>query len=323
MLAGVPSRPLTRVSTIAARPAARRRRTLPGVLERRRPPRGMGLPIALSLLPGAALFTVFFLVPLGVLVATSFSDWSLAGWHAVGLRNYSRLADDPVFWKSVRNTAFYAAAGVLVQVPLGVLAGIVLAQHPPGWRIFRTVLFLPFVISGAAYALVFSMVYNPRYGLLDGALGLVGLNHHEDWLFDLSTARFAVTATFVFIVGFVMVLVLAELASIPAELYEAARVDGASELQRHRHVTVPLLRNVVGTCVLITLLGYLALFDIVFILTSGGPADRTVTLVLYAYRAYANGEWGYANAVGVLVVLLGGGLILVVRRAFRIGERDR
>ena len=231
----------------------------------------MGLPIALSLLPGAALFTVFFLVPLGVLVATSFSDWSLAGWHAVGLRNYSRLVHDPVFWKSVRNTAFYAAAGVLLQVPLGVLAGIVLAQHPPGWRLFRTVLFLPFVISGAAYALVFSMVYNPRYGLLDGALGLVGLNHHEDWLFDLATARLAVTATFVFIVGFVMVLVLAELASIPAELYEAARVDGASELQRHLHVTVPLLRNVVGTCVLITLLGYLALFDIVFILTVRRP----------------------------------------------------
>src|SRR5262249_7125630 len=187
-------------------------------------------------------------------VVTSFTDWSLAGWHAVGLRNYSRLAEDPVFWKSVRNTAFYAAAGVLVQVPLGVLAAIALAQHPPGWRIFRTVLFLPFVISGAAYALVFSMVYNPRYGLLDGAIGLVGLNHHEDWLFDLSTARLAVTATFVFIVGFVMVLVLAELASIPAELYEAARVDGASELQRHVHRPLPLLRHVVGTCVLITLL---------------------------------------------------------------------
>jgi len=295
------------------------RRVLP---MRQRPPNGTAGAIALSLLPGTLLFAIFFVIPFGVLVVTSFTDWSLVGWHYTGLQNYSRVVHDPAFWKAARNTATYAAAGVLIQVPLGCAAGIILAQHIPGWRIFRTVLFIPFVISGAAYALVFSMFYNPRYGLLNSFLSPFGVDHQHDWLFDLHTALPAVTGTFVFIIGFIMILVMAEIAAIPVELYEAAQVDGATSLQSHLRITVPLLRNVVGTCVLITLLGYLALFDVVYILTAGGPADSTVTLVLYAYRAYTNGQWGYANAVGIFVVVSGALLIVGVRRVFRIGERD-
>jgi raffinose/stachyose/melibiose transport system permease protein len=289
---------------------------------RERPPRGMGGAIALSLLPGTALFATFFLVPIGVLVVTSFADWSVLGWRYIGLENYGRMIHDATFWKAARNTALYAAAGVFVQVPLGCAAGIILSQRVPGWRLFRTLLFIPFVISGAAYALVFSMFYNPRYGLLNTSLGWFGVNHQRDWLFDLNTALPAVTGTFVFILGFIMVLVMAEIAAIPVELYEAAQVDGATRLQSHLRITLPLLRNVLGTCVLITLLGYLALFDIVYILTAGGPGDATVTLVLYAYRAYTNDLWGYANAVGVFIVVTGAFLIVGVRRLFRIGERD-
>jgi raffinose/stachyose/melibiose transport system permease protein len=277
----------------------------------------MGWQVGLSLLPGVVLFTTFFLVPLGVLVVTSFADWSGLGFSLLGFDNYRAMLGDTAFWKAARNTGLYAAVGVLIQVPVGVVVGIILAQHVPGWRVFRAIVFIPFVISGAAYALVFSLFYNPRYGLLDSVLGT-----SRDWLFDTATALPAVAATFVFVIGFVVVLVMAEIASIPRELYEAAAMDGASALQRHRHITVPLLRNVVGTVVLITLLGYLALFDLVYILTQGGPDDATVTLTLYAFRAYSKDQWGYANAVGVFVVLSGLLLIVLVRRGFRIGERD-
>jgi raffinose/stachyose/melibiose transport system permease protein len=287
-----------------------------------RPPRGTAGPIALSLLPGTVLFVVFFLIPIGVLVATSFTSWSLVGWHYIGAHNYGRLLRDSTLWTAARNTVIYAAAGVLIQVPLGCVAGIILSQKIPGWRVYRTILFIPFVISGAAYALVYSMVYNPRYGLLDSFLGLFGLNHQQDWLFNLHTALPAVIGSFVFVVGFVMILVMAEIAAIPLDLYEAARVDGATGFQQHRLITLPLLRNVVGTCVLITLLGYLALFDIVYILTQGGPANGTVTLVLYAYRVYTIGDWGYANAIGTFMILTGAVLIVATRRVFRIGERD-
>ncbi len=287
----------------------------------RRPPRGQRWAVALSILPGLLLFLTFFVIPLGALLVTSLADWSGIGFRYLGFDNFSAMFKDDTFWISAKNTMLYVAAGVFVEVPLGVIAGILLAQHLPGWRAFRAALFIPFVISGAAFALVFALFYNPRYGLLNSMLGMVGLNHGTDWLFQTSTALPAVAGTFVFILGLVIVLVMAEIAAIPHELYEAAEMDGASPLQRQLRITLPLLRNVIGTIVLITTLGYLAMFDVVFILTKGGPDDATKSLALYAYNAYVNNAWGYASAVGIVIVVVGLVLIVLIRRLFRIGER--
>ncbi len=283
--------------------------------------RHMRLPVLLSLLPALALFGVFFLIPLGMLVATSFSHWSVLGIRWSGVANWSRLIHDAVFWKALRNTAFYAGAAILVQIPLAVICAMALSTRVPGWRLFRTILFIPVVISGAAYALVFSMVYNSRYGLLNQALGLVGQDRHHDWLFDTGTALPAMIGTYIFAIGFFMILVLAEITSIPTELYEAAQVDGASQAQRHLKITLPLLRNVIGTCILLSLLSTLALFDIVYILTQGGPNDATLTLTVYAFRRYTADQWGYASTIGAATVLFGLLVIVTVRRLFRIGER--
>ncbi|WP_162605976.1 carbohydrate ABC transporter permease [Jiangella aurantiaca] len=283
-------------------------------------PRGARRAVAVSLLPGAALFATFFLVPLGVLLVTAFSRWGGLELAWTGLENYRRMLSDPVFFAALGNTLFYAAAAVAVQVPLGVAAGMVLALRPRGWEAFRTVIFVPFVISGAAYALVFSMFYNARAGLLNNALAALGLPGDRDWLFDTTTARWAVAGTFVFVVGFVMVLVMAEIAAIPDEVYEAAQIDGASSWRQAVHITLPLLRTVIGTVILIRLLVDIGMFDVVFILTAGGPDNATATLALYAYRAYLNGEWGYANAVGSTILVVGMVLIVAVRRLFRVGE---
>ena len=307
--------------TVRARPASRRKVRAGNARAGRRPPAGTRWAIACSLAPAVVLFSAFFLIPLGVLAVTSFADWGGLGFAFVGVENFTTMFGDATFWKAARNTAAYAAVGVLIQVPLGILVGIILAQGIPGWRVFRAIVFIPFVISGAAYAVVFSLFYNPRYGPLNNALGVFGLNREHDWLFSTGTALPAIAGTFVFILGFVVVLVMAEIAAIPRDLYQAAEMDGASAIQRQWHITVPLLRNVTGTLVLITLLGYLALFDLVFILTKGGPDDATVTLALYAYRAYANGAWGYANAAGLFIIACGLLLIVLVRRAFRVGER--
>ncbi|GAA2274845.1 sugar ABC transporter permease [Glycomyces scopariae] len=284
-------------------------------------PRGMRGPVALSLLPGLVLFGTFFLVPFAVLAVTAFAEWGGLDFTWTGAENYRRMFTDPVFFKAFGNTLFYAAASVLVQVPLGIAVGMVLALRPRGWKALRTIIFVPFVISGAAYALIFSMFYNPRSGLLNNVLGALGMPGARDWLFETATARWAVAGTFVFIIGFVVVLVMAEIASIPRELYEAASVDGATTWQQLTRITLPLLRNVIGTAILIRLLVDIGMFDLVFILTAGGPDDATATLALYAYRAYVAGQWGYANAIGSIIILIGLVLILTVRRAFRIGER--
>lgn len=283
---------------------------------------GMGPSILISLIPAVLLFLVFFAIPLVVLVATAFTHWSGRNISFAGLDNFVRVTTDPVFWKAARNTVFYAAAGILVQVPLGTFVGIVLASKPRGWRIMRTAVFIPYMISGAAIAMVFTVVYNPRYGLLNQILESVGLPSDIDWLFTTSTARWAVAATFAFTVGFAAVLVSAEMASISPELYEAAELDGAGLLRRHLYISLPLLRNVIGTLVLLSVIGSIASFEVVYILTSGGPADSTSTLMVYAYRSYIKGDWGLANAIGSTVVVLGLFLIVGVRKLFRIGEAE-
>jgi raffinose/stachyose/melibiose transport system permease protein len=277
-------------------------------------------PVALSLVPAIALFGTFFLVPLIALLITAFSRWGGIDFTFTGLANYKRLFVDPVFWKATGNTLFYCAASIVVQIPLGVAIGMTLSMKMRGWKVFRTIIFIPFVISGAAYALIFSMFYNPRYGLLNNMLAPLGVSG-RDWLFESSTARWAVAGTFVLILGFVVVVIMAEIASIPGELHEAAEMDGASLWQRQGYIILPLLRNAIGTCVLVRLLADIGMFDLVFILTSGGPNDATATLALYAYRAYVSGDWGYANAAGTIILLVGAILIVSVRRAFRIGER--
>jgi len=282
----------------------------------------MRLGIALSLLPGIALFATFFVVPLGVVIVTSLADWGPIEFTFSGLENYRLLFSDSAFWAALRNTSLFAAAAVFVQVPVGVAVAVILSQRIRGWRVLRTIYFLPNIVSVAALALVYLTFYNPRYGLLNQALGAVGLDGSRDWLFDVDTALPAVAATWVFTAGLVIIVVMAEIAAIPSEVYDAARVDGATQWQCTRHITLPLLRNVMGVCLILVLLFTLAYFDGVYIMTGGGPANRTLTLSLYAFQEYSNSNWGYANAIGVLLIALGLAVIVTVRRVFRIGERD-
>jgi raffinose/stachyose/melibiose transport system permease protein len=283
---------------------------------------GLGRGIAVSLLPAVLLFSTFFLIPLGVVVVTSLSDWGPIDFAFTGLENYRLLFADDVFWSALRNTAMYAAAAVFIQVPVGVAIAVILSQRIRGWRLLRTVYFLPNIVSGAALALVYVTFYNPRYGLLNQVLAALGLDGSRDWLFDVDTALPAIAATWVFTAGLVIILVMAEIAAIPEEVYDAAKVDGASRWSMTRHITLPLLRNGIGVCVILVLLYTLAYFDGVYIMTGGGPANRTLTLSLYAFQEYSNSNWGYANAIGVLLIVIGLIAIVTVRRVFRIGERD-
>jgi raffinose/stachyose/melibiose transport system permease protein len=299
----------------AARPV--RRLVHPGLA-----PSGTALGIAVSLLPGVALFATFFLVPLGVVAVTSMSDWNPLGLAFNGLRNYRTLFGDDAFWQALKNTMLFSAAALFVQMPVGVGLAIILSRRFRGWRILRTLYFLPNSISYAALALVYLTFYNPRYGLLNQVLGAAGRNGSRDWLFDIDTALPAVAATWVLTAGLIMILVMAEIDAIPPDVTEAARVDGASPWQVTRRITLPLLRNVIGVCSILALLSTLTYFDGVYIMTSGGPANHTLTMSLYAFQQYSQGNWGYANAIGVLLLCIGVIVIVAVRRVFRIGDRD-
>ncbi|MFD4957761.1 carbohydrate ABC transporter permease [Microbacterium sp. NPDC058389] len=283
---------------------------------------GMGRGILLSILPGVLLFSLFFVIPLVVVAVTSFTEWGPIRFEFTGVDNFARLFGDDRFWMALGNTAFFVAAGVLIQVPVGVALAVILSQRIRGWKILRTIYFLPNIVSYAALSLVYLSVFNPRYGLFNQVLGWFGINSTTDWLFDVQTALPAVASTWVFTAGVVMILVMAEITAIPQEIFEAARVEGASRWQVTRHITLPLLRPVIGSVLTIVALATLAYFDGVYIMTQGGPADRTLTLALFAFQEYSNSDWGYANTIAFVLLVSGVLVILGIRRTFRVSERD-
>jgi raffinose/stachyose/melibiose transport system permease protein len=279
--------------------------------------------IALALLPALALFGTFFVVPIGVLAGTAFVEWNASGVTFTGFANFVRLAGDDAFLAALRNQAIWMAAAVFLHVPLAVFIALVLSRRMRGWKVFRTLFFLPNIVSFAALAMVFLAFYNARYGMLNEALGFVGLEGlQQDWLFNPRTALAAIIGTWIFHVGLFMIIILAGIASIPISLYEAAAVDGAKWWQRDLYVTLPLLRNVIGTCMVLTATISLIYFEGIFIMTEGGPANATLNLPMFAYRNYTLFDWGYANAIGLVILIMGMAVMLSIRRLFGLGERE-
>jgi len=275
-------------------------------------------------LPALALFTVFLVVPMVVMVTTSFSNWSPQGIDSWGFSNFARLVNEEAFWRSIQNTMFYAAAALLVQVPLAVFVSLLLARRFPGWKMLRSVLFLPNMMSGAALGLVWAFALNPRFGLVNEILRAFGAESlTRDWFFDVDTAILAVTATWVFSIGLYVVLITTDIFSLSSDYFEAAELDGASRWQRELFITLPLVRPVMGTCSLLAVLGAVSIFDPVYVTTRGGPADATTSLTLFSYLSYSNGAWGEANAVGLIVVLIGVSLVLLIRRLSKVEETSR
>lgn len=274
--------------------------------------------------PGLILFAVFYLIAMFVLVVTAFTNWRLRGLEFIGLDNFAAILGDERFWIATRNSMIFVLAAILIQVPLATLLALILARAVRGWRTIRLALFLPGMMSSAALALVYVFVFNPRFGLLNGVLGAIGLDSlARDWLFDYNTALWAVIATWVFNTGLYVVLILNGVHSLPTEINEAAQLDGARRLQREWYMTIPLIRPVIATCMLLAMLTALGYFEGVYVMTSGGPADQTLTLGLYGYLVYSGGDWGLANAIGVLIFTLGAILIVLIRRLGRLEVSDR
>lgn len=277
--------------------------------------------IYISLLPALVLFGLFFIYPIVTLGWSSFFLWNLREMTFVGLENYVRLMLDEAFLTALRNTAVWLAVAMFLHVPLGVLVAIILSKQFRGWKLFRTFFFLPNVVSIAAWAILYRNAFNPRFGLINNILESVGLETFtRAWLSNSDTALAAVIFSWFFNIGFYMIICLAEIASIPGELYESARIDGATETQQDRYITLPLLRRVIGTCMVLAVSLSLVGFEYIFLMTRGGPANATMTLPFYIYRLYTVPRFGYSNLVGLVTLLLGFATILVVQRIVKFRE---
>jgi raffinose/stachyose/melibiose transport system permease protein len=274
--------------------------------------------------PALALSLVFVVLPLVFIVVMSFTQWAGIGpAKYVGLGNYRYLLDDPAFRTAVFNTLLWGVAGLFVQTPLCLVAALILSRRPRFWKVWRTLLFVPSVVSTTILALLWYFMFAPTGGLLNGLFGAVGLTSlQRPWLADPATAQWAIMVPFVVYIGFGMVLFLSQISAVPRETLEAARLDGANVWQQDVYVTIPAVRRAVALWALF-LVGYvLKMFEYPFVMTDGGPENKTINLSLYIYNQMVTAnQYGLAMAAGVLTVVLGALLMASILLVLRWMER--
>ncbi|WP_405608221.1 carbohydrate ABC transporter permease [Streptomyces sp. NBC_00076] len=257
--------------------------------------------------PTAVFVTVFFLLPLLLVGKMSLSEWPLlAGDRGVNApENYTDVTDSTLFWPAVRFTLLYTAIVTVVLLGLALLLALLVQESRPGAGFFRTVYFLPGALGLASASLLFWGLYSPTTGPLSSALEKLGLV--DDPVSFLGTPTAALLSTVFLVVwkfaGFYMLILLVGMQRIPHEVYEAARMDGASRGQIFRSITLPLLRPSIALSLLLCVTGSLLAFDQFFILTKGGPDNSTVTIVQLIYReAFQRLNLGTAAALSILVL---------------------
>ena len=274
--------------------------------------------------PALVVIGVFFFLPVLAALALSFTDFDIyaladgRNLRLVGLGNYAALLVSPLFWRAFGNTLYFVVVGVPLSVAVSLATALLLHSRLLRLRgVFRTALFAPVVTTLVAVAVIWRYLFNPHHGLLNYALGLLGVPA-IDWLGDPNWAMpaiilFAVWKNF----GYNMVIFLAGLASIPEALYEAARVDGASAWRQFRHVTLPMLAPIVAMVNVLTIAGYFQLFAEPYVMTQGGPLQSTVSVLYFMYEeGFKWWNLGSASAVAfMLFVFIFGVTALQLRLA--------
>ena len=274
---------------------------------RKRARRGReGLTGALMVSPAVLLLIVFFFVPVGLCFALAFTNARLISpepARIIGFENFSRLFSDPLFWKSLRNTLYFAVVVVPLQAGFALLLALLVNAKIRGVNIFRTLYFVPVVTSIVVVSILWRFMYQPD-GLVNNLLQTLSFNvvHGTDWLNNPTAAMPAIMFMSIWqAVGFHMVIWLSGLQTIPGELYEAAELDGADKWQQFRYITWPGLKAT-RTFILVTItIAALSLFSQINIMTQGGPLDRTATVVFQAVRVgYGQQETAYASTISLV-----------------------
>jgi raffinose/stachyose/melibiose transport system permease protein len=284
---------------------------------------GSSLPF---LLPALLIYGLFALYPMVDALWLSFFDWDgvSADREWVGLENYVQIfTRDPVFWTAVQNSLVWVVLSLIIPTAIGLAFAVALDQKLRGRNVLRAALYLPAIIASIAVATMWSWMYNPIFGLVNAtmeAMGLEGLI--QDWLGDPDVALYSVLVAYVWqSTGVAMVLFLAGLQNVPSELKEAARVDGANHRQTFRAVTFPALMPTFVVVTVLSIISSLKVFDLVYGMTGGGPAQSTQVLALWSYtQSFRLHDYG--NGMAVAMVLLVVTLIVVVPYYAWIGRRE-
>lgn len=276
------------------------------------------------LLPALGIFALFFIVPTLTGFYYSFTDWNI---HAdqvqwVGLKNYREMLTDRRVEIAFKNTFVFAGLVTVLQNVSGLGLALVLNETPHIRNLLRTIFFSPYVIAPIVIGYIFRALYHPRNGMVNRFLSAVGLDAlTTDWLNNPGVALYAIVATDIWrVAGFSMVIYLAGLQTIPQELAEAASIDGAGWFKRFRYVVFPLLAPSFTVNVLVAMISSMKVFEIVTVLTDGGPGYATEVFYTYIRHTFSLGLMGYSTAINVVVFLLVTGIGLPVLHLLRKRE---
>ena len=272
----------------------------------------------LFLLPNLVGFLIFTLIPIVCSMGLSFMEWDSANPMVfVGFENFKRLWTDDTFKISLWNTVYYSAFTVPLTMGAALGLAIILNQKMKGINIFRTIFFFPHVASLVAIAVVWNLLFHPTLGPVNNILRFLGIANPPGWTSSVDWAMPVIIIVSIWkSMGYYMILYLSGLQAIPRELYEAAKVDGANSFQRFKSITLPMLTPTTFFVSIMLTIACFKVFDLVSVMTNGGPGRATNVLVFNIYNtAFINYEFGYASAISMILFIIVLAITIVQFRA--------
>ena len=282
--------------------------------------------VFIFLLPALVLFLTIIIVPIFMSVTYSLTEWDGIGKKVfTGFDNYKELflTNSDGFWRAVKNSLIFAAGSVFVQLPISLILALILARGVKGERFYVSVYFIPVLISTVVIGQLWMKIYNPQYGLLNTVLRSMGLEQLTgNWLGDTKKVIFAVIVPVLWqYIGYHMLLMYASVRSISEELFEAARIDGANGIQTALHITIPLMKPILKVCVTFAVVGSLKNFDLVYVMTGGGPAGASqLPSTLMVETIFSRNMYGYGSSMAIFIILECFLFAWLIRGAFRDNE---
>lgn len=288
--------------------------------------------IILMILPTMLIYILYICMPIFIAVWYSLTNFSGIGVpDFIGISNYKRLIDDPMFWVSFKNTFIILFVTLFLLIPGGFLVAILLNEGIKGSGLLRAINYSPAVIAPIMVGLIWVFILDPQIGLLNYLFEAVGLgNWKVEWIGGKNLTPYSISMVqFWQSLGYIATIFLAGLTLIPDELYEAARIDGASKFQQILHVTVPMLNQTFKTTLILSITLIFKIFETVIQLTNGGPNHLSEVMVTYMYNiTFKSGEYGYGMSIAVasllvtfLAIILIFALINIVQRIYNAGKR--
>ncbi|MCY9590023.1 sugar ABC transporter permease [Paenibacillus chitinolyticus] len=277
--------------------------------------------IVLGLLPALLIYSVFVIIPIFWSAYYGFFDWKGIGEAKFnGFDNYVEALKDPIFWLALKNNLIVVAASVFGQVPIALVLALVLRKSNFFQRFIRSAVFMPMVLSSVVVGIIWSYIYHPQIGILNFLLEAVGLESWKKaWLSDKSVSMLALTVPIIWnYIGPYLIMFIAALQNIPSDIDDAAMIDGATGSRKLFSVTLPMIWDTVKVTIVLCISGSLKAFDLIYVMTGGGPAHSTELLASYMYNnTFSVYRFGYGSAISTLIIIISLVLIAGSQRLMR------